>query len=269
MRKWRTRAERSRRLQPVFTRCPACHTVHPVNAALLTQGRGKYRCSKCNKVAFALLALFDDWPEAGQKPASIGDIPTLGQNLDLKKAEQSRLNPEADDQENGEPEDAPSAATGKPWLRLLWVSAAIVLVVIVLFQWAEFNGKPLLEQSLIQDALIQTGLKEPPPREVFRDTNLIHLVSRQLSSHPTRPDTLQLSATIVNRAPRSQPYPGLEVILLDAGGNTLASHEFAPEDYLAGGKRARPGMSPQAYLPLVLDLPDPGEQAVGFELDFK
>jgi len=27
-------------------------------------------------------------------------------------------------------------------------------------------------------------------------------------------------------------------------------------------------MTPQAYLPLVLDLPDPGREAVGFELNF-
>lgn len=253
----------------MFTRCPACHTVHPVNAALLAQGRGKYRCSKCNKVAFALLALFDEWPEPGQKPAAIGEIPTLGQSLDLKKAEQSRLNPESDENGNEDPEDVLPAKAGKPWLRLLWISGAIVLAIVILFQWAEFNGKPLLEQPRIQNALVQVGLKESPPREVFRDVDLIHLVSRELSSHPTQPNMLRLSATIVNRASRSQPHPGLTVTLLDAVGEPLARHEFEPEDYLAGGKRARPGMSPQAYLPLVLDLPDPGDQAVGFELDFK
>lgn len=253
----------------MFTRCPACHTVHAVNAALLTQGRGKVRCSKCNKVANALLSLYDDWPEPGQKPSAIGDIPLLGQNLDLEKAQQSRLHPEDAklSGDAGEPSERPRPA--RPWLRALWVTGALVLVVVVVFKWAEFEGRPILQQPQIEQALIKTGLKEPPPREIFRDLSLIHLVSRELTSHPTRDDMLRLSATIVNRASRTQPYPLLEVKLLDAGGTLLASHEFKPENYLAGGAKAPPGMSPQAYLPLSLDLPDPGSVAVGFELDFK
>ena len=43
----------------MYTRCPGCHTVHPVNAALLASGGGRYRCGKCNKVNNALEALFD------------------------------------------------------------------------------------------------------------------------------------------------------------------------------------------------------------------
>ena len=253
----------------MFTRCPACHTVHPVNAALLTQGRGKVRCSKCNKVANALLSLFDDWPEPGQKPAGIGDIPLLGQNLDLDKAQRSRLNP--DDAglkgETEQPERA--AASGKPWLRALWITGALVLLVAIVFKWAEFEGRPILQQPQIEEALIKTGLKDPPPREIFRDVSLIHLVSRELTSHPAQENMLRLRATIVNRASRSQPYPVLEVRLLDAGGQQLARHEFKPDDYLAGGALTTTGMSPQAYLPLTLDLPDPGSAAVGFELDFK
>ena len=43
---------------------------------------------------------------------------------------------------------------------------------------------------------------------------------------------------------------------------------FSPPDYLAEGASRDSGMTPQAYLPLVLDLPDPGREAVGFELNF-
>ena len=252
----------------MFTRCPACHTVHPVNAALLARGRGKYRCSKCNKVANALLALFDDWPQPGQSPPAIGDLPVLGQNLDLDQARAARLEPE-DSRLTGDDAPAePAPRRGKPWLRLAWVAGALMVTLAIVFQWAEFQGRPILEQSAIQDALVTAGLKEAPRREVYRDLDLIHLVSRELASHPERPDMLRLSATIVNRAPKRQPYPRLEVILFDAAGETLATHDFEPGDYLAGGPGARPGMSPQAYLPLTLDLADPGTEAVGFELNF-
>lgn len=235
---------------------------------MLTQGRGKYRCSKCNKVANALLALFDDWPKPGQQPSPIGEIPVLGQNIDLEKAGKTRLNPE----EAGfteDDEDAPAGKrSGNPWLRALWVTGALLLFVAIVFKWAEFEGHPIQEQPAVQDALIRMGLQEAPPKEVFRDLSLIHLVSRELTENPVQPGKLRLSATIVNRAPRVQPYPTLEVILLDAAGEPVANHRFKPEDYLASTAAGKTGMSPQAYLPLTLDLEDPGAQAVGFELNF-
>ncbi|MDH3941106.1 MAG: DUF3426 domain-containing protein, partial [Xanthomonadales bacterium] len=81
-------------------------------------------------------------------------------------------------------------------------------------------------------------------------------------------DMLQLTATIVNRASTPQPYPDLEIILLDASGQPVSRSLFRPADYLAEDASTAAGMTPQAYLPLVLDLPDPGQVAVGFELNF-
>ena len=145
---------------------------------MLTQGRGKYRCSKCNKVANALLALFDDWPNPGQQPSPIGEIPVLGQNIDLEKAGKTRLNPEEAGFTEGD-EDAPAGKrSGNPWLRALWVTGALLLFVAIVFKWAEFEGHPIQEQPAVQDALIRMGLQEAPPKEVFRDLSLIHLFSR-------------------------------------------------------------------------------------------
>jgi hypothetical protein len=80
---------------------------------------------------------------------------------------------------------------------------------------------------------------------------------------------LRLSATIVNRAVLEQPYPDIEVALLDAAGNVVLNKRFTPADYLDSKRAPDTAMAPQAYLPLVLDMEDPGVQAVGFELQFK
>jgi hypothetical protein len=95
------------------------------------------------------------------------------------------------------------------------------------------------------------------------------LVSRQLLSHPADPGMLRLQATIVNRAPRRQAYPEIEVTLFGAGGERVSSVRFEPKDYLAAGSDRSRGMTPQAYLPLTLDFDDPGNTAVGFEIDFR
>ena len=251
----------------MFTRCPGCSTVHPVSAALLAKSGGRYRCGKCQKVSNALESLFDDWPESGQKPPTAGDLPELGLSIDFTRAGQSRLNPE-DANLTGEPEQPEEVKRRRPWLRAVWVVAALVLAAIVTVKLAEFNNIPVTGNLDMDSVMIKLGLKDPPAKQAFRDVSQIHLVSRELTAHPSEPGQLLLNATIVNRATKSQPYPVIEVSLFDAAGNRLAEYEFKPLDYLAPGSTGRVGMSPQAYLPISLGIEDPGDEATGFELDF-
>ena len=272
----------------MYTRCPGCHTVHPVNAALLAGGVGRYRCGKCNKVNNALEALFDEWPAAGARASSAGELPVLGLSLDLQAAARSRQSPgqslgQGPDLASDQAPDAgaPQAAgsVGLRWLvRLGWVTGAVALALVIAFQASRFFGEPLLERAPLRAAMERLGLREPPAAEPYRDLGLIHLVSRELRSHPHQPGRLRLSATIVNRASQAQPWPDLEVTLLDAAGQAVSRQRFAPADYLAPGNKSGyesdssapgRGMAPQAYLPLALDLDDPGMQAVGFELEFR
>ena len=124
-------------------------------------------------------------------------------------------------------------------------------------------------QKKLEETLVTLGVREPAANLPFRDLDLIHLVSRELAGDPAQPGMLRLQATIVNRASKSQPYPDLEVVLFDAAGEPLASYDFQPGDYLAASAEAGAEMSPHAYLPLTLELEDPGVQAVGFELNFR
>jgi predicted Zn finger-like uncharacterized protein len=273
----------------VYTRCPGCHTVHPVNAALLASGGGRYRCGKCNKVSNALEALFDAWPAAGARAPILGQLPVLGLTLDLQAAARSRRSADGADAGEGQGESSADNAAadeagaghrgaGLRWLvRVTWITAALVIAVVVAFQVAEFQGEPLLERAPLRSTIERLGLGEEPAAAPFRDLERIHVVSRELRSHPTLPGRLRLSATIVNRAARAQPWPDLEITLLDAAGQQVVRTQFSPADYLAAGSAAGratdsaagAGMTPQAYLPLTLDLDDPGRQAVGFELEFR
>lgn len=250
----------------MFTRCPACHTVHPVNAALLARAGGKYRCGKCQKVGNALEALFDAWPEANEPGTPPGALPELGGLLAVARGQAA-----------GEPgaEAAVPDLTAPAWsparkylLRGAWITAAAALAVIIALDLADFFDQPLLDRARLDSTFIRLGLKEAPPEKPFRDPEQIELVSREMRPHPLRPNVLLLTATIVNRASRSQPYPDIDVALLDSRGRKLTHQLFSPGDYLKRSSDLRGGMAPDAYLTLSLELLDPGKDAAGFELLF-
>lgn len=243
----------------MYTRCPGCHTVHPLNAALLAGGGGTYRCGKCSKVNNALESLFDSWPDPGANPPKKGELPVLGLQLDLDAAADDRQAPHATD----------TRGRAGHLRRLALIVAAASLLLVIGFEVAEFQGRPLLARPVVEGALVRLGLREPPPVEPWRDLEQIHLVSRELRTHPNLPGQLQLTATVVNRANRSQPYPDIEVTLLGASGAVMLRRLFTPEDYLAADQVSNAAMAPGAYLPLAVDLDDPGAQAVGFELQFR
>lgn len=244
----------------MFTRCQACHTVHPVNAAVLAQGGGRYRCGKCHKTANALEALFDEWPQTRQQGAPAGDLPELGLALSLGpgKEPQARTTSEETD-----------LSQRRPLQRAVWIIAALVLTVVITLNLARFLQQPLIDTSWLQSTLVRLGVKPAPPQASFRALDQIKLLSRELKAHPLRPGVLVLTATIVNRAAQNQAYPDIDVTLLDSHSRQLARQVFKPSDYLAQGSDLRSGMTPQAYLTLSLEMPDPGDGATGFELQFR
>ena len=244
----------------MFTRCIACHTVHPVNAALLAQGAGKYRCGKCSKLNDALQTLFDDWPDAGTAPPKTGTVPRLGIEIDLKATSEDRVFPSEDS------EGFQTGGKSRNITRMVWVSVAAVLIMITAFNGVHFFREPLMQNPQIQRGLVEAGLQDEVTAPEIEDLGLIELVSSEMRSHPDQSGALRLGAILTNRASVQQPYPGLEVILLDSLGQPLASRVFQPTDYLAGDANIARGMAPSAYLPISLDLSDPGQKAVGFEL---
>lgn len=196
-------------------------------------------------------------------------MPVLGLSIDLEKAKKAKLAPGEAGLAAADEEDlAPPARSRRRLLRITWITLALLIAGFLMVNLSEFLGKPLHRMPAVRTVQSWLGIEDSSPEQPFRDLERIQLVSRELKSHPIRPWELQLTATIVNRADQVQPYPELEVVFLDAGGQELSKVRYKPSRYLPRDKSRKSGMTPQAYLPLVLDLPDPGEEAVGFELNF-
>lgn len=251
----------------MYTRCQACHTVHPVNAALLARGGGKYRCGKCHKVNNALEALFDEWPQASQQGTPPGELPELGLALSLGPDAGTTDRPDGTDtsaETNGGGTAGPPATKSLP--RMLWISAAVILMIVITLNLNGFFRQTTPGFVWLQPALVWLGLRQEPP---FRALDQIQLLNRELKADPSRPGVLVLSATVVNRAGRNQAYPDIDVTLLDIHNQRLTHRLFKPRDYLPAGSELSAGMRPEAQLSFTLEMPDPGKDAVGFEVQFR
>jgi len=127
-----------------------------------------------------------------------------------------------------------------------------------------------------RESLAETAIVGPPLRALYAALgaplearwNLADYEVRQWgSANEEAPGALRLRASIVNHAARAQPYPLLRVLLEDRFGGAVARREFRPEEYLPGHLAPRTSLAAGARADADLRIADPGNQAVGFELD--
>ena len=163
----------------------------------------------------------------------------------------------------------PDKTPGQDSNRMAWMTVFILLILITLSNLAWTFREPLLENTVVRNFLVDAGLLEKKEAEPFRDVTRIHLVSRDMHSHPARAGMLALSATFLNRADKTQPYPLIEVTLTDATNTPLARREFTPAEYLPTRSASHSDLAPNVHVPILLEFADPGLGAVGFELRFR
>ena len=100
------------------------------------------------------------------------------------------------------------------------------------------------------------------------DIGQIELLGQDIRSHPKSKQALLVSATIINNAPFTQPYPGLQLNFSDMNGEKVAMRNFLPKDYLPATVNIAKGMETNIPIQLELEIVDPGKNAVNFEFDF-
>ena len=151
---------------------------------------------------------------------------------------------------------------------MAWAMATVLLVLLTTANTAWTFREPLMENPRISTWLEKAGWFQVEREGLLRDPRQIQLVSRDIHTHPTRSGILVLNLTFVNLAQRSQVFPELELTLLDAANQAVARRRLQPTDYLRPGAATNEGLAADVFLPVLLELGDPGEHAVGFEIQF-
>ena len=138
----------------------------------------------------------------------------------------------------------------------VWISAAVILALLLVFQVVRTNGEWLSAHAPLLD-----GDGKPAA------TQLATYQLRQwgVTGDPGANGTLRVRASIMNAAAQLQPYPLLRVTLADRFGTRVGAREFEPAEYL--GKAPARMLAPGERVDATLNILDPGKDAEGFEID--
>ena len=101
-----------------------------------------------------------------------------------------------------------------------------------------------------------------------QDVDLIKLTHRDITVHPRVKGALLINAVFVNNATFMQPFPLMQITLSDITGRVIAKRRFQPAEYLDADINIRRGMTPNNPVQIVLEIADPGKDAVNFEFNF-
>jgi len=141
------------------------------------------------------------------------------------------------------------------------------LVLIAFAQVIIFYGQSLGRQAAWLRPVIAGTCEYLPCRYLAPiDLRRIDLSETRVTPHPRYDRVLRVKATIINRADYAQPYPLLEVSLIDHQGHLVARRAYPPSEYLRKAESIAAGLPPNVAIHVGLDITSPGVKASGYEV---
>jgi len=251
----------------MFVRCSSCHTLFRITLDQLEAAEGRVRCGSCFTVfdAHETLQVFDDEPTHKNSNASSAPIKkpkhqpapeTLQDRADIPSILQ-------DDLQEHEQQRPFSHRLLRFGLTLLLLLSLLLTLAAQLFYFEREQLAQYPELRPLLDQLCQRLDCQLPPQ---RDLSKIELLERNVYSHPNIKGALIINATLINNARFPQPFPKLAISMANLRGQTLVGRVFKPSEYLP--KTQADSMLPGVEIAVVLEVEDPGQEALTFELDF-
>ena len=147
----------------------------------------------------------------------------------------------------------------------LWITGSVLLALLLAGQAVHQFREALVAQAWAAQPLTALYRAFGVTLEPHWDLQAYDVRQLGADAVPGESPHIAVRASIHNRAKRSQPLPLLRVMLQDRFGNQIATREVAPLEYLRGTP-AQP-LAADQRVDADLLLPDPGQTAVGFEID--
>lgn len=147
-----------------------------------------------------------------------------------------------------------------------WTAAAALAGLVLLLQVAHsFSDVLATRVPLVQNVYAALGLTLVPRWDLDR----YEVLGAAAATSPGASGraNLVITARIRNRGTLAQPYPQVQLRLLDRWERTVGRRAFAPADYGAATVASDAMLAPGASVTAKLVVVDPGPDAAGFEID--
>ena len=259
----------------MYTFCPDCSTVFSLRAEHLHAASGLVRCGECRQVFSAVDHLYDTLAEVRFALFKLAEVDQTDDDHETAGTLRSTGGDAVSAAAGGPGRFATQTYFGRGWskqpvsLKDVASGAGIGLLVVLLAgQWAFFNRADLAMNSAWRPAIERVcslvSCELPLPAE----RGQISLLNRDVRRHPEVSDALLVNATMINRAGFTQSWPVLSIRFSDLAGKPVAEGRFLPTEYLGETLDHARGMAPASPVQVVLEIEDPGEEAVSFQFDF-
>ncbi len=283
----------------MYTHCPHCDTYFRVTSSQLKTAKGEVRCGRCFGTFNALSNLVDEPPANADKPAPPTLADTLTPELDEPSSATVETTAAADEQTPQKPieqSETPAAAKPEPQgndietdhsqeiinelqtqtpsnrgtgKRYVWGLMSIPLVFVLIVQYAYFNLDKLSQTAQYRPALEMLCSYANCEVPLMKAPHLVKLTERDIRAHDKRKNVLVVKAVIHNEADFTQAFPLIELSMQDITGHIMSGRRFLPEEYISDpAVNIRAGITANKSHEILLELVDPGKEAVGFEFEF-
>ena len=157
--------------------------------------------------------------------------------------------------------------------KIAWVFVISILLVVLLGEFVYLKRQDLAAYPQLKPVIenLCSNLNKIYPCEITaaRDVSAIEILERNVVSHPNAKNALLITSTIENKADFDQPFPDLILTFSDINQKIIARRKFTPTEYLSKDVDIAAGMKKNVPIKLMLEIVDPGEEAVNFEFNFQ
>ena len=284
----------------MYTQCPECLSVFSLGAQALVQAHGYVMCGHCGAGFDSLATLSEQLPPEPFQEMPANDQALVPPRIDLvvyrpqppapepAVVAEPAKSPAATEEDFSQlvftPRFAKSARKRKPSRaerkrrprhdtaqprRWPWVLVCSTLALALVMQLAWISRDSLIRDPLLGGWLRGVcdtfGCRLP----LVAAPKQLRLLASNVETHPNAAHALMISLSLRNEAAFAQPWPVVMVTLEDAQGHRLTMRRLLPTDYLDDPAILRRGLAPGATTALLLEVQDPGDQAVAYEFGFE
>ena len=145
---------------------------------------------------------------------------------------------------------------------IYWRSGLVIASLLLVVQTVYFEGSALSRNPAFRPSLGKLCRQLNCRLPVYKNTVEFAVLQSSLSALPDRSQVFR--AVIRNRSAFAQPYPNLELILLDYAETPFARRIFRPQDYLAKAQAITSAMLPDATAAISLNIAAPKTKVGGY-----